>query len=97
MSERPDQPPTRTTAGLRQAPFPPLHEDGVNVFAIGTVAFALASVALILGRRMLGIGDIWLWTTLAGLGVGIVATSYCLWRRNKRTRDAAHGIAPPTA
>ncbi|GAA2181008.1 hypothetical protein GCM10009785_14150 [Brooklawnia cerclae] len=97
MSESPDQLPARGTTGLRQAPFPPLHEDGVNVFAIGTAGFALASLILLVGRRTLGVADVWLATTLTGLAVGIVATVYCLWRRDKRARDAARGIAPPTA
>ena len=82
---------------LRQAPIPPLHDDGVRVFAIGTALFAVASVVLAIGAGTWVLDDWWLSVALTGAGIGVIGTIYCIWRRNKRARDAAMGISAPTA
>lgn len=82
---------------LRQAPVAPLHDDGVRVFTIGTIAFALGWVLLAVGGSAWAIDPWWREVALSGVVIGVVATAYCIWRRDKRAKDAAIGIPPPTA
>lgn len=81
---------------LRQAPVPPVPDDGVRVFAIGTALFALASVLLLVDGQRLAEAW-WLDAAITGVGIGVVGIIYCAWRRNNRATDAERGIAPPTA
>ncbi len=83
-------------SSLRQAPVPPVQDDGVRVFTIGTVLFALASLLLLVDGQRLSEAW-WLDAAITGVGIGVVGIIYCVWRRNKRARDAEQGIAPPTA
>ena len=78
-------------------PLQPLHRDGVAEFGLGTVVFAVASAVLYFGRDSLGVPAWWVPMALTGLVIGLIATAYCVWRRNKRARDAANGIATTTA
>ena len=82
---------------LKQAPVPPMHDDGVRPFAIGTIAFLVAAVVLFVAPQAWIIEAWWLDVALTGVGIGVFGTAYCVWRRNKRARDAALGIPPPTA
>lgn len=74
----------------------PRNVDGVGEFGLGTVAFAVVTAVFLIGRESLGVPLWWLQVAVAGLVIGVVATAYCLWRRNKRQQDAARGIMPPT-
>lgn len=82
---------------LKQAPVEPIHDDGVRVFSIGTLVFVLGLVVLYAGRSTWAVPDWWFAVGMCGVGIGVVAAGYCAWRRNKRTKDAARGIAAPTA
>lgn len=62
---------------LVQATVPPLDEDGGLALAVGTAAFAIASCF---------VHGWWLQMTLTGVGVGLAALAYVLWRRHDRRR-----------
>ena len=66
----------------------PLDVDGVRTVEVGIALFALAFVALLPFR-----GDLeaqgrgwWVWTALAGVGLGLLGLEYC--RRHRRVRRA---------
>ena len=82
---------------LKQAPVEPIHDDGVRVFTIGTALFVVGSVVLYLGPGSWTSPDWWLTVGLTGVGIGLIAIAYCVWRRNKRDHEAALGIPAPTA
>lgn len=90
-----DATPVLPTSGSARPVLQPLHTDAVREFVVGTVVFALGWV----GLAVFGDDQPSWWTqaALTGLIIGVVGSSYCLWRRDKRRRDAAAGIAPPTA
>lgn len=85
------------TGPLRQAPVAPLHDDGVRAFALGTLLFAAALVVLLLFGNDWQVSAWWTQVAATGVGIGAIGTAYCVWRRNKRAKDAALGIPPPTA
>ncbi len=67
----------------------PLDVTGTRSVAVGTIAWAVAFLALLpftAGLRDDGNGD-WLWTCLAGVVLGIVGWWYCD-RRARRLRAA---------
>lgn len=99
MDEEPIAPTGRRSVEemLRQAPVPPMHDDGVRPFLIGTAAFVVAALVIWLAGDSWIIQDWWLEVAVTGIGIGAVGSLYCIWRRNTRARDAAQGIAPPTA
>lgn len=68
---------------LVQATIPPLDEDGILAFGVGTAVFAVLTVLAVVERPALaaqGRGW-WLWVAVSGLVIGLVAVAYCLWRR----------------
>lgn len=70
----------------------PLDVDGTRTLAVGTVLFLVAFALLLPFRDRLddaGKGW-WLWTCLAGFGLGVLGWDYC--RRRRRRRQAG----PPT-
>lgn len=73
---------------LVQAPVAPLDPDGVIVFVSGTTLFAIASVVFgFTAGDLASVGrSWWLWTSLAGTGLGLLGTTYCLARRRRRLR-----------
>lgn len=74
---------------LTQAPVKPLDEDGVQVGVIGTLAWVVAAIVLLV-RGVGGPGEVavwWLWTCCAGVGVGVVGLAYCLGRRSRRRQS----------
>lgn len=74
----------------------PLDVDGVRTVAVGTAVFAVAFVALLPfygsleedGRLW------WLWTCLAGLGLGLFGLEYCRRRRALRHELEAGAQGP---
>ncbi|MGD7732969.1 DUF2530 domain-containing protein [Propionibacteriaceae bacterium G57] len=68
--------------GLVQAPVAPLDEDGVQAAIIGTIAWAVGLVVMLLR------GDAapawYTWTCVAGIGVGGLALVYLVRRRRVR-------------
>ncbi len=66
----------------------PLDVDGVRTVTVGVGLWLLAFVALLpfYGRLEEAGQGWWLWTCLAGFGLGLFGLEYC--RRRKRARDA---------
>lgn len=65
----------------------PLDDDGIRAFIIGTVAFGLAYIVLLLFGARWGVPQWWYTVTGTGVAIGICATGYCAWRRRARTAD----------
>jgi hypothetical protein len=70
----------------------PLDVDGTRTVAVGTVLWLVAFVLLLpfYGRLEQTNRVWWLWTCLAGFGLGVLGWDYCRRRRNKR-----HSVSPP--
>lgn len=68
----------------------PLDVDGVRTVEVGTAAWLVAFVALLpfYGRLEDSGNEWWLWTCLAGFGLGLLGLEYCR-RRRKAHREAA--------
>jgi len=71
---------------LVQAPVRALDPDGLVAFLLGSTVFAVAVVVLWAqdeALRAAGNGW-WLWTAVAGLGIGLLGSAYCGTRRVRR-------------
>lgn len=74
----------------------PVDVDGIKAVAVGTVAWSVAFVVLALFKDRLDAADRgwWLWTCLAGVGLGLLGLEYCRKRRDAlaaaRERDEDH-------
>lgn len=66
----------------------PLDVDGVRTLQVGTLLWAVAFVALLpFYERLEKDGHLWwLWTTLAGFGLGVLGWDFCRRRRNARAK-----------
>ena len=77
----------------------PLDVDGVRTIEVGTLAWLIGFVALLpFYSRLEDDGHTWwLWTCLAGFGLGLFGLEYCRRRRNLRAEREAEGPAaePP--
>ena len=64
----------------------PLDLDGTRTVAVGSVLFLVAFAALLpfYGNLEDSGRSWWLWTCLAGFGLGVVGWEYCRRRRNHR-------------
>jgi hypothetical protein len=87
-----DEQPTRHELGSRTffvADVEPLDVDGVRTIEVGTALWLVAFVALLpfYGRLQDAGRGWWLWTCLAGFGLGMFGLEYC--RRRRRARTAA--------
>lgn len=80
---------------LRQAPVEPVPDDGVRVFSIGTALFVTATIVLQLGRDQWDIPQWWLKVGLSGIVIGVLATVFSIWRRNRRPRRIANTDPTP--
>ena len=69
----------------------PLDVDGVRTLAVGTALWAVAFVLLVpFSGRLRDDGHLWwMWTCVAGFGLGLVGWDYCRRRRNARQAAAA--------
>lgn len=65
----------------------PLDVDGVRTLAVGTALWGIAFILLIpFSGRLKEDGNLWwLWTCVAGFGLGLVGWDYCKRRRAART------------
>ena len=79
----------------------PLDVDGTRTVAVGSALFLVAFVLLLpFYGRLEDSGRVWwLWTCLAGFGLGLFGLEYCRRRRNLRAEREAEGPAaePPEA
>jgi hypothetical protein len=74
----------------------PLDVDGVRTLAVGTALWGVAFLMLIpFSGRLREDGHLWwMWTCIAGFGLGLVGWDYCRRRRNAR-QAAETGSASP--
>lgn len=70
---------------------PPLPSDDVRTVVVGTIAWAVTGLALLPFYGALDRADRlwWLWTCLAGAGLGLLGVYYCRRRERAIARDAA--------
>jgi hypothetical protein len=63
----------------------PLEPDSVTVVAVGTGLWALAFLVMVpFAGRLADAGHgWWLWTALAGFGLGLLGVEYCRRRRDR--------------
>jgi hypothetical protein len=75
-----------------EQPVEPLDVDGTRTIAVGTGLFLVAFLALLpFHDRLADAGRTWwLWTCLAGFGLGVVGWYYCR-RRSQNRRARAEG------
>ena len=68
------------------APVEPLDVDGVRTLLVGTILWGIGFVALLpfLGQLRAAGHGWWMWTCLAGFGLGLLGWDYCRRRRNAR-------------
>ncbi|MDQ6934237.1 MAG: DUF2530 domain-containing protein [Actinomycetota bacterium] len=68
----------------------PLDVDGVRTLQVGTSLFGLAFLVLLAFHSQLSDhGRLWwMWSCLAGFGLGPIGWNYCCRRRNARRRQA---------
>ena len=73
----------------------PLDVDGVRTVEVGTLAWLIAFIAMLpfYGRLEDAGRTWWLWTCLAGFGLGLFGLEYCRRRRNVRAERAAEAPA----
>ncbi len=102
MEQQPDEPVKTHEIGNRTyivANVEPLDVDGTRTVAVGTVLWLLAFVLLLpfAGRLAEAHRLWWLWTCLAGFGLGVLGWDYCRRRRNRRQARLAQSAAdaPP--
>lgn len=62
----------------------PMDVDGVRTMIVGTIVWAVGAIALLPFIGILRSQDHmwWLWTCLAGFGLGLIGLEYCRRRRN---------------
>jgi hypothetical protein len=67
----------------------PFDVDGVRAVAAGTVLWAAAFVVLVFQRDALEDSGRtwWLWTCLAGVGLGLLGLEYCRKRRDRLAEE----------
>lgn len=62
----------------------PMDVDGVRTMTVGTIIWAVALIALLpfVGKLNEADNGWWLWTCIAGCGLGLIGIEYCRRRRN---------------
>lgn len=68
----------------RVAEVEPMDVDGVRTMTVGTIIWGVLGVALLpfLGNLEQDDRTWWLWTSVAGFGLGLIGIEYCRRRRN---------------
>lgn len=68
----------------------PMDVDGVRTVEVGSALWLIAFLALLpFYGRLEDAGRLWwLWTCLAGFGLGLIGLEYCRRRRRARTEQA---------
>lgn len=81
-SERPHTPRRRL---LEPDEVEPLDVDGVHAMLVGTVVWTIGLLGLLpfYGRLQEADQGWWLWTCLAGAGLGLLGFAYCYRRRSR--------------
>lgn len=75
----------------------------MRVVGVGTVLWGIAFVTLLAFREKLADAgrDWWIWTALAGFGLGLLGLEYCRRRRDALAASREHPpketLAPPRA
>lgn len=74
------------------ADVPPLDVTGTRTVTIGLAAWAVAFVALLpFYGTLRDNGDLWwLWTCVAGFGLGLIGRAYCTRREHRLSQDDDH-------
>ncbi|MFT4088910.1 MAG: DUF2530 domain-containing protein [Gordonia sp. (in: high G+C Gram-positive bacteria)] len=74
----------------RVAEVEPMDVDGVRTMTVGTIIWGLAFVGLLpfAGTLQADQRGWWLWTALAGAGLGLIGIEYCRRRRAALSRRA---------
>lgn len=82
----------------RVAEVEPMDVDGVRTMTVGTVLWAIAAIALLpfWGNLQDDGRTWWLWTAIAGLGLGLMGIEYCK-RRREALRQRATEVGPAPA
>ena len=70
------------------ADVPPLDVDGIRTVMVGTAVWALAFVGLLpFYGRLADAGRVWwLWTCMAGFGLGLIGLEFCRRRAHRDGR-----------
>ncbi len=73
----------------------PLDLDGVTAVLVGTIAWAVATVVLLLLREQLAESDRewWVWVGVSGVGLGLIGLWYTRRRRAAIARVRAADVA----
>lgn len=68
----------------RVAEVQPMDVDGVRTMTVGTIIWGVVAVALLpfLGNLEADGRTWWMWTAVAGFGLGLIGLEYCRRRRN---------------
>jgi hypothetical protein len=84
-------------APRRPAP-EPLDVDAARVVAAGTILWFVGFLVLLVFRaRLTAAGhEVWLWTCLAGTGLGLIGFPLCLRERSAARRARAQRVGSPT-
>lgn len=73
----------------------PLDVDGTRTVGIGVGVWVVAGLVLLLGYRddLVAAGnEWWLWSCLAGVGLGLLGWAYCRRRRDRARAGAGTGV-----
>ena len=87
-----------TTPDRAERPVPePLDVDAVWPVAAGTVLWFVGFLVLLPFRhRLIDAGhELWLWTCLAGVGLGLIGLPMCLHQRTLGRRARTAAAVPP--
>jgi len=75
----------------------PLDVDGTRTVAVGALLWLVAFVLLLpfYGRLADADKTWWLWTCLAGFGLGVIGWDYCRRRKNRRQARIREEMSAP--